>query len=296
MRRIYISTVNRVGDDDVTSIFGHLYVLDWNTGKLLQDLKQKVANDISIGRSKGARGIVFADNKIYVANDVNAITVYDADTYKILDHKAFEELSVVHQMKMHNDLLCVASTSNDRVVRIDKDLNVVSVESVENKKILPTEGEWVNDKLHFNSICWLPNGDEIHVYNGLHMVYNFTKKEVVYQGDPLQSPHDVIVFGDSLVVNSSASHETIQIKNSKARVIFSVPSEEIQNVGHNQWGYARGLTSYGNKLFISYTPTKILELKHQDGIFHLEKKITIDEGHDKSVYDLCLDPRDWHGN
>jgi hypothetical protein len=195
-------------------------------------------------------------------------------------------------MKLHNGLLHVASTSNDKVVRINKDLELVSVDSIENRDLIPCD-EWVNDKLHFNSLCWLPNGDEIHVYNGLHMVYNFTKKEIIYQGVPLHSPHDIVFFGDSLVVNSSANYETVQIKNGKAKVIFSVSPCRVKHVNGNQWGYTRGLTSIGNRLFICNSPMRILELKYDNDIFNRTKRVELFEGNDKSIYDICLDPRDW---
>jgi hypothetical protein len=302
VHRVYLSTINRVGDSEVRSIFGHLYVLDWDTGELLHDLEQPVETDLSIGRSKGARGIVFSDNRIYVANSVNAITMYDANTYKVLDHKEFDEIVVVHQMNMHQGLLCAVSTTTDSVVRVDKDLNLVSVSKIENRlldKDLTVDQnakEWGIDKAHFNSICWLPNGDEIHVYNTFNMIYNFTRKEIIYRGDPLNSPHDIISFRDSLIVNSSANCQTVQIQDNKAKIIFSVPPENIRVVDHNQWGMTRGLTSFKDRLFICYTPMRVLEFKYEDGQFFLEKRVDIDEGENKSIFDICLDPRDWNGD
>jgi len=250
-------------------------------------------SDIYVGRSKGARGIVCHDNKVFVANGSNAITVYDAKDYSVLSHQTFDEVEVVHQMQYKDGLLHLASTSNDSVVRLNMDLEVVSVDSVADKRFDALRGQEQGEyEVHFNSLCWL-HGDEIHIYNAFHMVYNFSKKEIIYQGDPIHSPHDIIVFGDSLILNSSADYSTIQIQNGSAKTIFSVPENEIKNIDRNQWGYTRGLTHFKDRLFICYTPMNILEFQYKNGVFIFVKKVVLDQGADKSIYDICLDPRDW---
>jgi WD40 repeat protein len=295
MKRIYISSLNRVHDPNEEGDLGKLYLLDWDTKKVIPHSVESEA--IQIGRSRGIRGIAFNQDRnwLWVAGVNNKLSVYDANTMNLLDTFDVSEAKFLHQIRVHDQTLHLVSTGNDRIFRGCGDYeNIGKIFHLIDPHITdPSFPDWGNDRLHFNSIAWDENGDEYHVYNSPRMIFNWSKREVFMQGGPFHSLHDIVINPKEIIVNSSGDRTTLAIdrKTKEITVIHknrSRPSEE-----HNLHGMTRGLAQFDDYLFVGVTPGTILCFRLKRGEWEYDSHVVLSEDRRESIFDILLDPRDW---
>jgi len=295
MNRIWVSLVERGSCSDALS---RIYIVDWDSGSVVDYIDLDIDPAKAHGNSRGARGMDFLDGKLYVAGTDGSVSVYAQDSLDLVQRRVVPELHNPHYLRIRDGFLYIASTLNDTRVCLRPDLEVESVLSLKHPSLGPLE-DWGRDRLHFNSFCWLPNGDEIHVYNHLSAIWNFTRKEMAYKSPLLTHPHDVVPFRYSLMVNSSNACATYQLQGAHPTRVFSVPKNEVSDMAGwtdgitVRWGFTRGMVSHHNSLFVGYAPMRIVELSHQEGRFYEKRKVSVGNDPYKSTYDLRLDPRDW---
>lgn len=306
MRRIYISSMYRLYEGGVgKGELGYVYVLDWDTKELLVEPKG-VEPDYSLytpmGKSHGCRGITIHEGKLYVASSGHDISVFDLDTYRLINKLSFPDFKHIHQIKDHNGILYVCSTGTDRLYKLKNDQ---VIEEIYLGSIAPIvdpfipedwHGTWGNDRLHFNSIGWDSYGDEYHIYFGARMVFNFTKCKIVYAHGVLRCPHDIMFIpGNAFLVGSSQD---------KSVYLFLATLDEIRCINKsfdvappdipNDHGFTHGLASGSNLVFSCSSPTQIRSFDSKT--FKLLETHRLTENPNECIYDLVLDPRDWNTN
>lgn len=306
MKRVYISTHYRLEEgEEVLGELGHVYILDWDTKELLCDprgIEPDYRLGAPLGRSHGARGITYFQGKLYVAGSDNKISVFDPDSLGHIKTIEKKEFKALHQIKGHNGLLHVVSTGLDQVVRL-KDDEVVAIDKLDvNRELLepyvvhnePDHG-WGSDHLHFNSITWSPKGEEYHTYFSARMVFNYTKRKIVYAHGLLDGPHDVM-FADNkhLLVSSSKCRSLVEIdvKSKQAKIIDQQhpwAGEDAVRI----MGFTRGVAIADDLVLSCSAPTKIVSLKKNNRNYKKIEEFNLNKDPKETIYDIALDPRDW---
>lgn len=303
MKRVYITTIHRKKEFTAGERLGNVYVVDWRTKRLLtkpSGLDPGYSFHRPLSKSHGVRGISFHNEKIFVAGSGSNLSCFDKDTFELIEHREIKELIGIHHIRSHNGLLYVVSTGNDILFKLDN-FDIVDEVYIEDYKehIEPymfeecKEKSWGTNKVHFNSIGWDQDGNEYHIYCGAKVIFNFTKKEVVYCGNNLKGPHDLVFDGSSLYFNNSETLSTCKVglvsKDLCEVHSFSPDSEFISEYNTN--GFTRGLAKSGDVLFMCGSPTRVcsFDVKNNKEIDSL--KLSDDLG--ESVFDVMLDPRDW---
>ncbi len=307
MRRVYIAALHRKRDVGPQKLFGNMYVIDWDTKEFLREPKgmdpgYSLYNPSS--NSHGVRSLSFHEGKLYVAGSGSVLSSFDVDTYKLLKSNVYSEFQSLHQIRSYNGFLYVVSTSNNNLYKLVNDEIVETVELKDFREyiephISSSPNGWNGERLHFNAIGWGPNGDEYHSYCAHQLLFNFTKKEVFYQGGELAGPHDISFIGDNLIVSSSSNKKTlsINIRTKEVNKIQEVKPEKVPDYlkGLNEFGFTRGVAVHKNKVFVCSTPTRVVIFNYDPIKDHysLEEEFNISDEPIESISDIVLDPRDW---
>ncbi|MCK5019618.1 MAG: hypothetical protein KAS32_21345, partial [Candidatus Peribacteraceae bacterium] len=119
MRRMYISSLYRLAELDERrgGELGRVYVLDWDTKKLLNNpygLETGPTLNHPRGQSHGARGITVCGGFLYVASSNDKISKFDPDSMELVNVIRYPEFEGLHQIKSHKGKIYVASTANDK--------------------------------------------------------------------------------------------------------------------------------------------------------------------------------------
>ncbi len=294
MKRIYISSLNRVRDPNEEGDLGKIYVLDWDTKSIVRN--QIGGEHHYVGRSRGVRGMAFFPPfHLAVAGVTNKIAFYDNETMNF--HSEFIEprAKFLHQIKMHRGVLHLTSTGNDSLIRGDEveDLSV-------NRDLIdlyirdPSFPDWGNDRLHFNSIAWDENDEEYHVYNSARMIFNYTRKKVFAHGGPFNSLHDIVINPSHIIVNSSGDRTTLAIDRKTKEITVIHKNRSHPTTEFNLHGMTRGLAQWDDHLFVGITPGTILCFKLTTGNeWEYDSHVVLSEDRRESIFDILLDPTDW---
>lgn len=303
MKRVYVTTIHRKKEFTKGERLGNVYVVDWETKEFLtkpSGLDPGYSFHKPLSKSHGVRGISFHGDKIFVAGSGSNLSCFDKDTFELVEHKEIKELIGIHHIRSHGGLLNVVSTGNDTLFKLDGFDVVDEVHIGDYKEYIEPhmfeecrEKEWGTNKLHFNSIGWGPDGDEYHIYCGAKIIFNFTKKEVVYSGEGLNGPHDLVFDDNSLFFNNSETLSTCRIDLGSKGLYevhkFYPDSRFISEYNTN--GFTRGLAKSGDTLFMCGSPTRVcsfdIELNKETDVLELSDDLG------ESIFDIILDPRDW---
>jgi len=305
MKRIIISSLFRLKDYPDKGEIGRVYVLDWDTKKLITNpvgIEPGYSLRKPTGKSHGARGVTIYDGKILVAGSGNKFSYFNLDTYDLIETFELDYVAYTHQIKAVGEFLYIVSTGNDKVFklsgrRIVEEIDISDLCSVLDPFI--TEGrlknEWGTDRSHTNSVGWDIAGSMYHVYFGANMLFNYTTKEIVYQGGLFNGPHDIVDHCGDLIVNSTLNHTTLRIDKAtkEVEVIFSATVEDNPGGIDNNWGATRGLCTFRDYLFIGNVPTRISLLKREGSSYEFIETFDVSLAQYEAIYDMVLDPRDW---
>jgi len=310
MKRIYVSSIFRLEKThQLPGDIGRVYAYDLESGSYLTKPTGVDPGDPGLtmhssqGRSIGARGVAFYQDQICVAGSNTKFSIYDKTNYKLIHSVDKPETSFLHQIRARHGRLFVASTGNDRRFvfngwSVEEDEFLGDYRSIIDKYVNPAvSNKWGADRLHFNSIGWDEYGDEHHVYLNASMVFNFTKKSVVYAGDALQSPHDVSFHYSDIIVNSTLSKQTVAIDRDtkKTRIIYTANFGDDPGNPDNNWNSTRCLLVDGDYLIVGAVPVRLIVLRRRhDGTYLQEDVIELSKLEYEAIYDLCADPRDWY--
>ncbi|HEC64794.1 MAG TPA: hypothetical protein ENI23_05850 [bacterium] len=304
MKRIYISSLFRVDDSDHVEHreMGRLYVLDWDTKTFLKNPTEvNPGHTLYKPKSKfhGARGVTIHDGYIYVAGSYDMLSRYDLETFELVDTVTFPEFKGAHQIKSYRGAIYLVSCANDMRHKVVSKTIVETedLSSIANivDPYIKGEHEWGTGRLHFNSINWDDDGDEYHVYYAAHMVFNYTRKEIIYQGYPLNCPHDIAFHKDNILVNSTGDRTTVCINKhtKKAKVIYT--TSDFNTVRYNSWGFTRALGVCDDTIFVGSVPTKLAALTYKDGEYVLMEIFEVSLAEDEAIYDIALNAVDFAG-
>ena len=298
MKRIYVTSLNRVSDPNEDGDLGKLYVLDWDTKKIIPHSLE--SDTINIGRSRGVRGIEYVDNYLIVAVVTNKLSAYNADTMLLIKEWEVAETKFLHQIRLDNEgFLALASTGNDRIIRASNRKTYFIEELSWNKDIIdpyithPNACPWGGDRLHFNSLAWDENGDEYHIYNAPRIIFNYTKQEVFAQGGPLLAMHDIVFMDNHLIVNASGDRTTLAIDRVTKEIRVIHKSRRYPNSEHNLHGMTRGLAAWKDYLFIGSTPGDLTLYQKKGNEYFFISNFQLTQDPKESIFDILLDPRDW---
>lgn len=287
MKRIYATLMNRVDQEkDLPEDVGEVVVVDWDEKKVIKRILADSLREVKVGRSRGASGITWHENKIYVACR-EGILSFDPNSYELVDRLVFNPPGGYHQIKSHKDILWLACTGGDvkKGIKNNREIKHVRLSDVE------------HDTLHFNSLGWDPKGNEYHVYMGQKRLYNFTKKQDVFTNLGPHA-HDVCFINkNELLLTQSLSGRLtrIDMKTRQQQVVFSKPVTRLPGGGsdYRALGFMRGVAfdPASNKVFVGVAPGSICEV--DPTTWKERASVEICDIPRTCVYDLLLDPRDW---
>jgi hypothetical protein len=257
-----------------------------------------VETRLGSGKSFGPRGITKFQGNIWVASSGNDLFVLDSNSLKVKRHlKTPPEISSnagLHQIREHGGFLWICSAGSDCLIKHDGD-NVLSVkhiaeykEIIEPRIIKHYDHSWGKDKVHFNSVAWDEYENEYHVYCACYGIFNWTNKEWVVQGGPINSPHDIAIRDGWCYFNSSATNTTWALEMSSSKLI-EVHKEGSEKSSQRQKGFARGMAlDIDGLLYVTYTPCilQVYDTKRNFKLLH-RKEISVDK--DETSYDILLD-------
>jgi WD40 repeat protein len=273
---------------------GELIVLDWNTKTVQARVIVDSGNLVEKGRSRGATGIDWFEEKIYVGCR-SGIAKMNPDTYdyEILDIAA---PAGMHQIKSRGNKLFMAGTGDNSLVTLEND-EIVEKVCLRN----PSKGT-----LHFNSIAWDSKGHQYHLYMGDRssirairrnpsQIINYTKGKKIHShlGN---LPHDLcFINGDRLLYTASADGEVrfLNLKTKERGIFFKTSLQSNPAGGYRVQGLLRGLAfdEPTNAVFVGAAPGIIYELDADTGEERDHMNFANSVG--TAIYDILLDPRDW---
>lgn len=305
MKRIFVTTLRRVFDKGNLS-HGHLYGIDWDTKEIFLDKYIDTETDPS-GKSSGLRGLEFYNNNLYVADNMGRIHIFDIENYEYKE-TLYLNIRHVHQLRKGPDnCLWISCTGTDTLVRMKNDKiidiydlsilkDIVDIDKyVTNDKRSRT---WGNGRLHFNSIGWDLNNHQIHVYFKAKMIFDWTDKKIIYQGYPLEDPHDIVFLNEnSFFVNNSRKRSVVKfIRYNDIFDLIEFGTENGTEIYENSAimrGFTRGLkiSKKDNLLFSCCAPGYIKSYNLETLELIDIKLLNVDSI--DNIFDICLDPRDW---
>ena len=302
IKRIYISCLcrqNLLGTEKIEEA-GKIYILDWDTKTLLSGpygVNPGYEYFKSLGRSHGARGIVVYKDLLYVAGSGSLLSKYDLNTFDLVETLSFKEFKFLHQIKVKNDCIYIASAGNDKRFILRDDIIVDELDLSTFKDILDPiycyHTEWGQDRLHFNSISWDEVGDEYHIYYNPGAVFNVTKGQVVYANrKELDCVHDIVFLDNNIIINSSNSKNTKLINRAtkNVRTIYEA-NTDITCSDINLSGFTRALAVCSFGLFVGSSPGRLVLLDSKNFLVKEVFDFSIDKN--ESIYDIFLNPSDW---
>lgn len=291
MKRIYITLVARVDNPtDSPEDIGEVVVVDWDTKKVIKTIIAGGHYIVDTSRSRGAYGVTWQEDKLYVACRQNIIVFDPYDDYKELDVILLGNPAGHHQIKAHNGFIYVVCTGGDLVRRI-KDGRIEQTYCARGGGY--QEGV-ANDTLHFNSITWDSNDNEYHLYMRPRYIVNYTTGQRL-NAKLGNMPHDLCFLDDNrlLFTDSANGHlRLFNIETNETITVFSKPTGN-KGGGYQISGFMRGVgyDKESNSVFVGTAPGILYEL---DADTWAEKNVVIFETKNGSaVYDILFDPRDW---
>lgn len=300
MRRIYATVFYRT-TPEAPLAEDLLFVVDWETKRLVGQVAMHLDNDghvsaVSGVRSHGARGLAVVGDELYVAGSSNRISIYALTESLPTFVRSFVVPGAqhVHQIRLHDGRLYVVSAGTDELYILDSGTDcVIDVRQLgppPAPPVLPySEKRLGEGRLHFNSIGWNAAGEALHVYMGCRTIYNRTRRTPV-SGSPMRCLHDVVEWNGLLVTNSSSDGATVAIEpDGTYRILHHAPRQRSPLGG----GWARGLVIANGNLICGAAPLMLTEVSQESGVFEVVAQHSFLSTPEAAVYDLALDPRDW---
>jgi len=232
--------------------------------------------------TRGVRGLVFVDHHLILASFTNELFLLDTERGTVIGKWEYPELSFLHKIYYDGEHIVIPSTGNDSVARIHPG-------TMELVDIVTLTGS-PKDTLHFNSMGWDGEGNEYHLYHTPGKIVRRDTGETVFED--LVGAHDLeFIDGLRVVVNDSSRRRTMlgDLRNKELTPIFT--AEDGPSTTVSKWGWTRGAAYYPGMLFIGSAPANIHLL---ETTFFLEVgSMRLSDTAEESIFDICLDPRDW---
>jgi len=294
MRRIYVTLLGRTDKpQDSPADVGELIVLDWDTQTILRRVIVDSGNLVEKGRSRGATGIDWHDDHIYIGCRSGMVKM-DPETY---DYAVIERdiPGGMHQVKSHDGKLYLTGTGDNSLVIFEHDRMIKKISLQDPKQ-----------PLHFNSIGWDSKGDQYHLYLGdpsstrpvkinPSRIVNYTTGHKIH-GNLGRLPHDLcFINNERLLYTASGEGKLISmsLKGERHYVLFSKALKSNPHGGYRIQGLLRGLAfcEETNSVFVGAAPGMVHEVDADTG----KEKNCIDFSNSAgtAVYDLLLHPVDW---
>jgi hypothetical protein len=247
---------------------GHFYTLDYDTKEVLS--KQG---------TPGLRGMCFHEGKLWVGDFKKFLRTVNPTTGLVEQELNLQELAGVHLIYSRDGYLWLTNTASNSILKMQNSKVVDIIE------LAPS-----NEHLHFNSMGWAPNGDQYHLYSHLGQIYNYTKREVAFDG--IERGHDLHFLDDHrLLVNESRYSRGLLVDLSdKTRTELHAVPQHREDTPHIRWGFTRGIAASKDLIFMGSSPAK---LHIFDGALKMVDTWEISTTPTETIFDICLDPRDW---
>jgi hypothetical protein len=296
MKRIYVTLLERVDSPgDSPADIGEVIVLDWETKKVVERIAVDSEKTVQVGRSRGATGITWYNNRIFVSCR-SGIVVIDPETKETLALTGLPLPGGLHQIKSYKDSLYMSCTEGDYLV-------VMRSGELPRPTKLPTGYEAV---LHFNSIAWDSKGDQYHLYMGdvgTHRsarkspsrIVNYTTGKEIH-GNLGRLPHDICFIDDTKLLFTASADGELKLLDLKARrctVVFKRGIKGDPKGSYRLQGFMRGVTfdEKTGSVFVGTAPGTLYDLDVHT--WEVKASIDFNVGVGTAVYDILLDPRDW---
>lgn len=300
-----MTTLKRVKDNDNKiwiSSFCHLFCIDWDSKKVLFKKEIETTKNES-GRSVGLRGLDFYNDSLYVADSAGRLYIFDIENFELKKQLELGNEDV-HQLRVGLDNnLWIACARTNTLMQMDTNDKIVcyNIKDIVEKYI---EDRQKTRGLYFNSIGWCPNNHQIHIYSNAKAIFDFTDKKIIYQGFPLERPHDIEYLDENtFFVSNSLKRNVIKFLWNKITNKFDLTefateltiNPQQKQVGkHAILGFTRGLrlSKKENLLFSCCSPKYVRSYNSET--LEFAEYMNLGEDLNDTIYDICLDPRDWN--
>lgn len=313
--RVYLSAIDRASCNAAET--GFVYLIDWRAGNV-QTVKKIATKDASLykfwnprGGNRGARGLAFFDNKLYVAT-ATSIKVYD-EWLNLLDEIRHPYLAGLHSIHVGKMGILVAVTVHDMVMRID-------FSGKEQFIWRGSESRKLQEALGFDArpdIRSIDDIDEEYLRsNRLHLSGLVVKNEYIYAlsgklgvliklnpdkpdseklaiaryQSHLNHPHDVYVSANNTFLINNTKQQEIQEYNSNGYLLRTIktPVYPVSQVSMFATpGWQRGLAWLGGSTYLVGTsPLTIFSVNIESGkiidVLKLSESLTL------ASYGICV--------
>jgi len=292
MKRIYATQSHRVEKEgDSPEDKGELFVIDWETKQTIGVHEIDSYETVEVGRTRGAGGITWHEDKIYIACRQGVFSL-NPDTYEKIKKIEMGEPLGIHQMKSDGKTIWTACMNADCLQLIRNDVVV---------DIIPTTQFGTTPRVNrldyngLNAIGFSPGGEVFLLYSHKGQIYNWSRKEVAVTG-LTNAPHDLCFINErELLFTQSGSRELFKadVRTGQRSLILSKNSPNVPGFQHAIPGWLRGIAYHGpsNSIFLMSAPGIIVELDasswSERGYYQFSS------GAEENPFDLLLDPRDW---
>jgi hypothetical protein len=219
------------------------------------------------------------------------------------DYLQLETANGIHQIKSHDGHLWVVNTGEDSILKISEGQVVETIrlqdlgDTVTGLLRGPSrERAWGKNKLHTNSIAWLPNGDMLLLFMSAGCIYNYTQRKVVSYAQHWKLAHDLCVINDSHLLISVSNDAAIDVVNcGEGNILRGEFSNPIRNdnVSSSQLGFLRGIAQHqrSGDIFVASAPGTVFRIKLDT--WKIIDSMEFSQKLNGCPYDLLLNPRDW---
>lgn len=298
MRRLCVTVGSRVEHEgDSPEDKGEFLAIDWDTKEIVGSYTADSGKLVDTGRSRGASGLAWHEDKIYVATRAG-VSCIDPDTYEKITVVDMEGApGGIHQIKSTGSgILWITHHGTDQLGVVWDDKFQYSIPTRDNKDKSP-------EMNGLNAVGFSPKGEMFLMYSHRGEIYNWTAQKRAVdikiqnkKGPPgLHAPHDItFIDDDQLLFTRSATRQLwkANVRNGgRDCVVNRLPLYDEDGPEHAKTGWLRGVAAYKNRIFVMSAPGTIIE--YEKGTWKEKDKFVFDERPKSNPFDIILDPRDW---
>lgn len=293
MKRLYVTRSVRVENEgDDPEDIGEFLALDWETKEIVGTYLADSHEKVEVGRSRGASGMAWHDNKIYLCCRGGQVMAINPDTYKLVG-LAESAFGGFHGMDSDGNTLWLCAMSADALLAIrDDTLQSIICTTKYGVKKAP-EGKTTG----INAVGFSPSGEMFIMYSHKFHLFNWTTQVPVLPAECKNAPHDITFIDKDHCLYSQSSTKQVWKLNVRTGeqtcvIDHKSPSQKVHSTAVLP-GWVRGIAydKKSNTVFVMAAPGTIIEYdattwKERDRFVFTKKR-------DANPFEIILDPRDW---
>lgn len=293
MKRLYVTRGVRVEHEgDSPEDIGEFLAIDWESKEIIGTYLADSHEEVEIGRSRGASGMAWHDDKIYICCRRGLMSI-DPDTYEEVT-RAETKFGAFHGMDSDGHTLWLTSEGVDCLlaIRNDKLQSILCTTKYSGPERTP-KGE----SHGLNAVGFSPSGEMFLMYAHKFHMFNWTKQTAVLPAECKNAPHDITFMDEDHCLYTQSNNRQLWKVNVRTGeqtcVVDRFKLHEKKGPDYAALGHLRGIACHkgSNSVFVMAAPGTIIEYdattwKERDQFVFTKKR-------EANPFELILDPRDW---